>query len=742
MTTLGIAHFNDVYQVSDQKKQVDGKEEVINVTKFAGSVSGVISKWGDRSDGKKDGLVVFSGDLFSPSIETSVTRGRHMPPIINALGVDVACIGNHEFDMGYPRLKELILDTSFPWLVSNIIDKNTGKVPEPMKDVHVLERKGVRIGFVGLVEKEWIATITGWPDNFEWQDYVEVGKRLSAKLRDPNGEYKADIVFAVTHCRYDIKLAQELGALSTSGQVVRDIKSEQGVDLILGGHDHIYWISKGVNGWENFDVNAQQHSAAEDLGDTLIVKSGTDYQDLSEISLVLEDTPTGSIRKKIIQEIKGKRIVTRGDTPVNPDMKVIFDREISTINAAMEEPICITEVPLDVGITIRLHETPIANWVTDCIRHSYDEALAKLGYPKVDAAILSVGNFRGGHTYQPGTPCFETNTTGHFTLGDLMTVLPYPDPAVVVEISATDFLAVVESALERWPIKDGRFPAMSGFRVSWDSRKPAGQRVLGIWLLDDSNKLGKDNKPVLVDKEEVLRTGTRKYLLMCGEHMARGGDGYDELIGKKLVITAENGQSCSALVRKYLLGVQFLNKQLRGNPEARKGLNPKALNAISQVENHLRHLPHLPDIKPPAATRSIPLFGAAIEAVHDVVHDTAQAVVDTLIPAVQWLVSTPLIVASHLVADHEDIGLLDCYERRRTRILADLQRQAASGASDAQDTLSRLFSGNRQQPEASAKEADQEEAKVDAADKDAKENIPVIHPVVDGRLKDVAGAAQ
>ncbi len=103
-----------------------------------------------------------------------------------------------------------------------------------------------------------------------------------------------------------------------------------------------------------------------------------------------------------------------------------------------------------------------------------------------------------------------------------------------------------------------RFPALSGLRITWDSRKPAGQRVLGIWLLGDSTKVGADGKPELVDQEAVLRTSTRKYLIMCGEYMSQGGDGYDAFKGKKLVIPGENGQSMSALVRKFLLG-PFLN---------------------------------------------------------------------------------------------------------------------------------------------------------------------------------------
>lgn len=38
---------------------------------------------------------VFSGDVFSPSLEASILRGAHMLPILRELKVDLGCYGNH-----------------------------------------------------------------------------------------------------------------------------------------------------------------------------------------------------------------------------------------------------------------------------------------------------------------------------------------------------------------------------------------------------------------------------------------------------------------------------------------------------------------------------------------------------------------------------------------------------------------------------------------------------------------------
>lgn len=87
-----------------------------------------------------------------------------------------------------------------------------------------------------------------------------------------------------------------------------------GADLILGGHDHLYYASKGVTFWENYDVNQEVLGAEEDKGDILVVKSGTDFRDLSEITVELEDTPEGSVRRKVIKGIRGQS----GQLPLVP----------------------------------------------------------------------------------------------------------------------------------------------------------------------------------------------------------------------------------------------------------------------------------------------------------------------------------------------------------------------------------------------------------------------------------------
>ena len=45
----------------------------------------------------------------------------------NAVGLDVATFGNHEFDFGAAVLAERVRESRFPWLSANVLDRATGQ---------------------------------------------------------------------------------------------------------------------------------------------------------------------------------------------------------------------------------------------------------------------------------------------------------------------------------------------------------------------------------------------------------------------------------------------------------------------------------------------------------------------------------------------------------------------------------------------------------------------------------------
>ncbi|KZR97668.1 Uncharacterized protein APZ42_007325, partial [Daphnia magna] len=50
---------------------------------------------------------------------------EQMVPVLNACGIQCAVYGNHDFDFGIEVLMQRAQATTFPWLMSNVIDNET-----------------------------------------------------------------------------------------------------------------------------------------------------------------------------------------------------------------------------------------------------------------------------------------------------------------------------------------------------------------------------------------------------------------------------------------------------------------------------------------------------------------------------------------------------------------------------------------------------------------------------------------
>jgi len=149
----------------------------------------------------------------------------------------------------------------------------------------------------------------------------------------------------------------------------------------------------------------------------------------------------------------------------------------------------------------------VGNWFADVIRHSYDDALCMKGCGGSDGVFICAGTLRGDSVYGPG----------NITLGDILEILPFEDPIVVIELDGESIWAALEASLSTWPAQEGRFPVISGFRVSWDSRRPPGQRVLGVWLQKEALDSG-DFTPNLVDGGEIKQEKNgKKYSIITIE---------------------------------------------------------------------------------------------------------------------------------------------------------------------------------------------------------------------------------
>jgi len=67
-------------------------------------------------------------------------------------------IQNHDLDFGVAQFMHLKAQCKFPWLLANVLDPALGEdvaLAHCQKTHIVVSSNGVKVGFIGLIEREW-----------------------------------------------------------------------------------------------------------------------------------------------------------------------------------------------------------------------------------------------------------------------------------------------------------------------------------------------------------------------------------------------------------------------------------------------------------------------------------------------------------------------------------------------------------------------------------------------------------
>lgn len=411
-----------------------------------------------RSDKEFDGLpyplTLFSGDALNPSKESTVTKGDHMIPVLNQIGIDAACAGNHEFDFGAAHFAYLAKDCNFPWLVANMEDPEMGQ-SEPLgkceKTKMIETSSGLKVGVIGLVEEEWTKKLNNsLPADLVYRDMKEVAKELAPKLR----EQGADIIVVLSHARQerDYDFCENLPAGT--------------VDLVLGGHDH--WVEHA-----KFDNGIH------------FVRSGFDFKNLSYVTGHRHEGKWDFtvVRRNLI-----------GDIEEDEKMKNLQQETVSRIERQLENQCGRASVPLDARTDkCWREETNYGNFLADLMRLHHD----------ADCALINGGTFMGDQIYP----------SGPLKLRDMVNCFPFEDPIVVMKVTGQAIWDAMENGVSQYPEKDSRFPHVSNIRCSFDPKSPVGKRVQGVELGGKELDLAKE---YTIATRSHLAQGKCEYLCIVG----------------------------------------------------------------------------------------------------------------------------------------------------------------------------------------------------------------------------------
>lgn len=208
--SVTLLHFNDIYEI----------------TPVAGGASGGLARLATVRRALLEAspalLTTLGGDYLSPSamglavVDGERLAGRQMVATLNAVGLDWAVLGNHEFDLREAEFRQRLAESRFGIVASNVTD--SAGVPFPHTIRHAIVRmptRGgeVRVGLIGITIN---SNRPGW---VHFDDPVEAARREIAAMGDG-----VDVIVALTH----LTLAED--------QLLAE--AVPGIAVILGGHEH------------------------------------------------------------------------------------------------------------------------------------------------------------------------------------------------------------------------------------------------------------------------------------------------------------------------------------------------------------------------------------------------------------------------------------------------------------------------------------------------------------------------
>lgn len=354
-----IFYTNDVHTYID-----NGTEDAAGLT---------YSKIAALKKTHENALLVDAGDHIQGTAYGDLDKGETILKLMNAVGYDLATLGNHEFDYGQEgRIKVTDVWAEFDYVSCNFCHELNGVPGESVLDGYkIFDVDGIKIAFVGITTPE---TITSSAPSYFQDDagnYIygiaagKDGSALYAAVQsavDSAREEGADHVIALGHLGDDLS--------SKPYRSVDVIQNTTGIDAFIDGHSH-----STVPMSEVYNKN----------GDAVVLTQTGSY--LSAVGK-LSIAPDGTIATELLH----------GDdlTQLTPDADVLAMEEawITEINDRLGEIIGSAEVVFDNydgdgNRLVRKASTNTGDFCADALYYLFDE----MGVD-VDVAVINGGGIR------------------------------------------------------------------------------------------------------------------------------------------------------------------------------------------------------------------------------------------------------------------------------------------------------------------------------------------------------------
>jgi 5'-nucleotidase len=448
----------------------------------------------EQATNPENTIFVAAGDLIGASPFLSAMF--HDEPTIESLsmmGLEIASVGNHEFDEGKDELLRMqnggchpvdkcqgphpFAGARFHYLAASTVEKDTGKTVFPAYEIREFE--GIPVAFIGLTLKG-TATIVSPPGiaGLEFKDEADTVNALVPELKAHGVEA---IVVLIHEGGYPTGDYNECPGIS--GAIVDIVKKfDRAVDVVISGHTHQAYVCE-IDG--------------------RLVTSGDKYGTLvTAIDLKLDRASRDIVSAKADNVIVRTGAYARD--PLQTALLEAYDKLAAPLGNRPAGSVSetLSHIPDHAG------ESALGDIIADA-QLAATQAAAKGG------AVIAMTN--------PGG--IRINVTkkdeGAVSYADLFASQPFRNQLVTLTLTGAQIKNVLE---QQW--RDPKLPRIlqvsNGFSYSWDDARPYGDHVLADSLSLNGTR---------IDPAAGYRVTVNNYLSVGGDGFTVLKDGIAPLVG-------------------------------------------------------------------------------------------------------------------------------------------------------------------------------------------------------------------
>lgn len=439
----------------------------------------------------ENSVTVAAGDLIGASpLISSLFLDEPSIKALSAMGLDVASVGNHEFDRGTDELRRMLdggcevftlrepcavepfMGAQFAYLAANVID---GAGTPFLPATQIREFGAARIGFIGMTLEGTANLVSAQAtQGLRFLDEAETANRYAAELRAQG----ADTVVVLVHEGADVDPRYNLtGCPGLSGPIVGIAAAlDPAISLVVSGHTHQAYVCSVPN-------------AAG--GEVLLTSGGRFGGFVTDVALVVDPASDAVV------SISGRNVPVDGSVGGDAAVAAIVAIYAEAVGPVANRPVGPIATGGEQGEDCG--DRPAQDFVADAYMHA--ASLAALDQP-VDVGFVNSGGVR---TNLAGAD------DGILTFGELAAMAPFGNGTIVLEMTGAEIRNVLEQQFcGEGPaeICDSVLIPSAGSHYAADPMQPALQRITSVTI---------NGQPL--DPARTYRVVTNSFLV-------GGGDGF------------------------------------------------------------------------------------------------------------------------------------------------------------------------------------------------------------------------